>query len=701
MRTFLTVKFALIPFATFWALLAVHRPILAIGGAIAISAIGNIWNASKHKVFVLEAGGLALFALIAIGEFLAPGWAERNALWASLAGLGAISFLSLAIRRPWTAEYSRAAYPDSADAPQFRAINWALTAFWGCLFSILAACRYFGVSDAITTGLVLFGASISIVGPRLGIAYLVNRLRASQETFRWPLSALVLNGRADCDVAVIGAGIGGLTAAALLADSGQKVEVFEHHVLAGGYCHNYLRKARYNGQPVVYRFDAGPHDFSGVWPGGPITGLLQRLRIADRVHWERVDHTYRLPGGSIEVPRDWQAYARLIGEQFPGDADGIATLFRDIHAIFEGMYATGHGRTNIPGLPATNVKLLAFRSQHPTAARWMDRPFEELVALHVKDDRVIGLVNALSGYLGDGSERLTCAQMVPIFGYYFKGGHYPIGGSGHFADVLAEAIMVRGGRVHLKAPVARILVEDGRTTGVVLADGRTVRAQAVVSNADMKRTFLELLDPATLPRTFRTQIADAPPANSAFSVHLGIDFVPNLSPATHISSPMHVGVAIMSKLDPSAAPKGHATLMLISLLPFDEARLWFPETGGEGWREWRRSDEYEGRKSALGDRMIAAAETIIPDLSKHIVYRADASPVTYARYDWSSSGAIYGIARGGRLKGSKSPVPGLVIAGSGNAGAGVEAAVISGASAAETLVPGLLERSPRPVPLRS
>jgi phytoene dehydrogenase-like protein len=288
--------------------------------------------------------------------------------------------------------------------------------------------------------------------------------------------------------------------------------------------------------------------------------------------------------------------------------------------------------------------------------------------------------------------------MVPIFGYYFKGGHYPIGGSGYFADVLVEAIKVRGGRVNLKAPVARILVEGGRTTGVVLADGRTVRAQTVVSNADMKRTFLELLEPATLPRSFRTQIADAPAANSAFSVHLGIDFVPNLSPATHISSPMHVGIAMMSKLDPSAAPEGHATLMLISLLPYDEARLWFPETGGEDWREWRRSDEYEERKSALGDRMIAAAETIIPDLSKHIVYRADASPVTYARYDWSSSGAIYGISRRGRLKGSKSPIPGLVIAGSGNAGAGVEAAVISGATAAESLVPGLLERSPGPRP---
>jgi phytoene dehydrogenase-like protein len=74
--------------------------------------------------------------------------------------------------------------------------------------------------------------------------------------------------------------------------------------------------------------------------------------------------------------------------------------------------------------------------------------------------------------------------------------------------------------------------------------------------------------------------------------------------------------------------------------------------------------------------MIAAAETIIPDLARHIVYRTDASPVTYARYDWASAGAIYGISRQGRLMGSKSPVRNLVIAGGGNAGAGVEAVLI-------------------------
>jgi phytoene dehydrogenase-like protein len=88
--------------------------------------------------------------------------------------------------------------------------------------------------------------------------------------------------------------------------------------------------------------------------------------------------------------------------------------------------------------------------------------------------------------------------------------------------------------------------------------------------------------------------------------------------------------------------------------------------------------------------MIASAEQVIPELSKHILYRTDATPVTYAGYDWSSGGAIYGVSRQGRLVGAKSPVPGLVVAGSATHGAGVDAPVISEACVANALMPGLL-----------
>ncbi len=92
----------------------------------------------------------------------------------------------------------------------------------------------------------------------------------------------------------------------------------------------------------------------------------------------------------------------------------------------------------------------------------------------------------------------------------------------------------------------------------------------------------------------------------------------------------------------------------------------------------------------MADAMIAAAEALLPGLRKHIVHRSEASPVTYARYDHSSAGAIYGVERAARLRGAKSPIPGLTIAGAATHGPGVEAVVISGARAAEALIPGLL-----------
>ena len=253
------------------------------------------------------------------------------------------------------------------------------------------------------------------------------------------------------------------------------------------------------------------------------------------------------------------------------------------------------------------------------------------------------MLTALTGYVSDGTEQLTCAQMVPLFGYYFDGGFYPVGGSERLAQVLVEAIEARGGTVRLKTRVERILIDNGRAVGVALADGRRIAARAIVSNADVKRTFLELVGDDALPARFADRLAAAAPGPSAFMIHLGVDYVPDCRPALHLVD-QHVGVEVLTQVDPSAAPAGHSTVGIIRLLTNDEARAWFPAAGGDDWKALRFTPEYEAKKRALADAMIAAAETALPGLSAHIVHRSEASPITYARYDLASDGAIYGVS---------------------------------------------------------
>lgn len=692
MQTFLNVNFAMLPFAIFSVLTAYQTSGIAIMAGLATSLLTNAWRLYRNEQRLLERATLAIFVLLSIGFFLLPEMVGTRPVAFAFLGLSIFAAVTVFCRRPWTAEFSRAENAGATDNPAFISINMFLSAVWAVLFLLIALANAIKAGAVATAAIVVVGAVLSSFGPGFLIRRALSRRIAEAETYRWrPPSFGEANG-SDFDVAVVGAGIGGLTAAALLADAGLNVLVAEQHFQAGGFCQTFRRNVHHEGTPRVYRFDAGPHDISGVWDGGPVTAVLERLGVAQQVEWRRVEHTYRYPDMVIDVPADWRSYVAELGCRFPAERAGFETLFATIAAIRDGMYSPLIGTGGIPALGMTVDGMRAFPKRHPIAMQWLDKPFDQLVALHLSDPKARELVTALAGYIGDEAEPFTCAQMVPLFNYYFHGGYHPVGGCARLADALVAAIKQRGGQIRLNSPVEKITVVNGHAAGVKMADGSSISARAVVTNADLKRTFLELIDPAALPADFRAGIAAAKPALSAFTVHLGIDFVPDIRPAVYLKGDRKVGMTAMSLIDPTAAPAGHATLTLTHLVPTMEAQGWFPPN--RDWNEWRQSPDYVARKKVLGDELIAIAETIIPGLSNHIVYRDEASPVTFGRYDWSSAGAIYGAQRGAWSKGVKSPIAGLVMAGSATHGPGVEAALISGAFAADALLPGLLASKP-------
>ncbi|MEO3475661.1 NAD(P)/FAD-dependent oxidoreductase [Roseomonas sp. CAU 1739] len=668
----------------------------AAGGlAIALARAASLTRRRSWRPFELAV--IPALALILAGHLVPVPALERHALVLLFGFLAAGAAVSLAIGRPWTADISAADHQGATATPLFLAINRLLSALWAGIFAWLALAGLLDAPGWLRWGPLALGAAASVLGPRLLVRRGLHSMIQGEEA-RWPAPAL--RRPAADPVRIVGAGLGGLTAAALLADAGIRVSVHDQHDLPGGFAHSWPRRARgvdpVTGQPRLFRFDSGVHDISGWQPGGPVRSVFERLGIADAVEMRRLDHRYWDHGAVFDVPRDYGAHMAALAARHPQDAAGLAALFAEIRAIYEAMFSTGQGRGGIPGTPPTPAAMLAFSRAHPLAAEWMARPWAAFLDRHMKDAAAKAAVTALSGYLTEDPATLTVRQMVPIFGYALHGGVYPVGGSGRFAEALVGAIRTRGGEVHLRQPVARIAVADGRASGLLLRDRsgelRAAPASAVVLNGDPILAGRHLLPTGALAPA----LAEARPACSAVAVHLGIAGTLDMPPVLHARTRLgDIAMVAPSVVDPGCAPAGHATLELLALLPQDEAASWMPPGTDDptALEAWRRTPAYRARKVALAEDLIARAAEVIPDLAARILCRADASPVTYARYAWTAGGSIYGTSR---TLPTKQPLPGLVLAGAATHGAGVEAVVISGALAAEALLPGLLGEVARP-----
>lgn len=683
------IALGFVPWIVFWVLGATPvqpwAPAAALAAALGVAG----WRWRRGRAHALETTALAFFTVrVAIAYWPGVAWP-----WPIDAGLAHLALAAMAWRSllggvPFTLPYVREGWPAAYHgAPAFLRVNTVLSAVWAIVFTLDSGLCFLAVrwpeaapllGGLLPQALMALGVLVSLTFPRWYARRWAAREIAAREPYRWsPPRPRTAPGDGH-DVIVVGAGIGGLTTAALLARRGLRVLVLEQHFLAGGFCTSWPRTVRRGPERLRYVFDAGVHDVSGLGPRGPVRSLLRQLGREHALDWRRVGHEYVLPGLRLKVPHRAADLVERLGALFPDDRAGLGTFFSEMEAVYRELYADSHLTGGVPMPPATVEDMLAYPSARPHAYRWMAVPFGAMLDAHVRDPRLRELLSVLSGYLSDDPRRLTVGAMAPIFGYYFDGGYYPAGGSQALADTLAAAIREAGGEVRLRTPVRRIVIERGRATGVESAGGRVERAPLVVSNADARRTFLELVGAECLPRDFAERVRGLRPSASAFVVYLGVDEVPDLEPITLLSTPAGaLGIAVPSRVDPGLAPPGHASLTLTTLIPAREAETW--DRGAPG---------YLARRRAAGEELIARAEAVLPGLRQHIVYRQEGSPATFGRYAWTTGGSIYGPALGQWRSPAYSPVPGLALAGAGVfPGAGVEAVVISGTIVADALCP--------------
>lgn len=478
------------------------------------------------------------------------------------------------------------------------------------------------------------------------------------------------------DVAVIGAGIGGLAAAALLARRGVKVAVFEARRI-GGNCASWRRSVVHDGRTLSFVFDSGVQDISGLGPKGALRHLLQALGLSEAIGWRRVVHRYWRDGVQIEGAKTAEGFIANLIRAFPAEATGIQAFFGEMAAVVADLYADVETTGGVP-MPPSPAALLGWPETHPAAFRWLTRPFAEMLDAYLRDGTLKRLLATVSEYITDRPEALAVADMAPLYAYYFDGGYYPTGGAGRLGETLAGAVRAHGGRIFVNAEVEGLQIEDGAVGGVRLTNGQTFRTRIVVADGDIVRMLTELADPALLPADYAGNLAAMARGPSAVLVSLGLSRVPDLPARTFVCCDgLEFGVGNPVVVDAGAATPGAAALTLLHVLPAESAA------------PFRIRDEtYAARKAAHAERLISAVEaSVFPGLRSCIVYREIAAAATFATCTGAVGGHIYGAARGGWRPALRSPIPGLLLVGAGTeTGAGIEAVVVSALRAVDAIL---------------
>ncbi len=502
------------------------------------------------------------------------------------------------------------------------------------------------------------------------------------------------------DVIVIGAGLGGLMAASKLAGAGKRVLALEKKPHAGGTGYLFRRAG--------YAFPMGPLSFS--FPGR-VQGFLEEAGIEEKVEFRRQGFELRTPDLDVMMSQPLSGLQAELAGLFPQERQGLLGFFRQLERALSASRDMDqwHPDYSLPG--AAPAKERSARSDPLRAAEV--RRLSRLPAAEVLDPLIESapLRNFL-GSLGTDRPEMSMIGLASMWNVMaVEGIWYPSCGIHGISDLFLRRLREAGAEIRLATPVKKVLVRQGRAAGVVTEGGEVVESRWVVSNADYKTTFFELVDPRDVSGPDLGAIRDVPYTGSQFSVYLGIRpeevdlaairaehlFYRHEVRDASLSDPedfdnREIEICLWSRKAPELVPTGRAALLLRAGFPFRDFGKWSrgPGQRGEGYQEYKRR---------LAVSLIKTAERVLPRLSRSIEVMETASPLTYRdegnRYEGSVAGWTWSGPDSACLPGKlliQSPLPGLLMSGIYAASelflGGVPTALTTGSLAADLILAG-------------
>jgi phytoene dehydrogenase-like protein len=486
------------------------------------------------------------------------------------------------------------------------------------------------------------------------------------------------------DVVVIGAGLGGLTAGAILARAGRKILVIERSNSVGGAASSYK-----SGDLFV---EGSLHETSDPRnPRDPKHGVLTRAGVLDAVKWIAGGAFYEARGGPLgkpfTMPDNFKAARAALTQRFPEARNGIENVLDDMERL-----ASASG------------------------------DFADVADLVPESDRSLSLAQKFDRVFG-GNEAVKCALAAnlsyyhddpatlswPFFaasqgGFLLSGGRYVQGGSQRLSSALARAIRTAGGEVMIRRVVTGIALNgQGRPHGVThtAKDGgdiQTVESPVVVSNAAPE--ILASLLPQDPARKLSDNYTRLQPSISLFALTLGLSKPPRefgvAGYSTQLLPPWLTRLsdyALATSLMAGEPGERMPPLAIVDFAAIDSAVPAPPYVvsifGPDRLPNWDSSDLdfYRDKRTRWLNAITRYLDSFYPGLADAVVASSFNTALSVRQYLNAPDGAVYGFAPMPHSSGRtpRTAVPGLYLA-SAYAGFGGYTGVVQSAGTCADMI---------------
>src|SRR5450432_3878675 len=500
------------------------------------------------------------------------------------------------------------------------------------------------------------------------------------------------------DVIIIGAGVGGLTAASFLSKAGLSVCVLEKEPRVGGYLAGFRRKH--------FIFDTAIHWLNQYGPGGMVDKLFNAIGNDHprAVEQQRI-RRYKGEGFDYLLTNNPDQLRDKLIRDFPQDEKGIIRFFakaKNIGRSFKNYNRIFRSEESMSFIQKIKNKfhLLEFSIPFiPFITYSGEKGLKKGLKRFFKNDK---LHQVFSGE----QELLGC--LVPIGWAYIQDFQSPPkGGSQTIPQWLSHVVDFYGNQVKLQCQVREIFVEDGCITGLSFGHRSKVKqlhCKYIIAACDIETLYEKMLPKNTIPQGLIQKLRKADLYSSSITVSIALDCTAESlgfnEELIHLvnehqdyskqsnGDPLYSEISILAPTmrDKSLSPENQGTITLYMPAFMDYKNEWMTSEDISGNRI--RGELYQRLKKEVADILISRVEDkIAPGLKKHIVFYEVATPVTHWRYTGNKNGTMMG-ARPGRknmknkISHYRTPVKNLLLGGHwAELGGGVPIAAKAGANA--------------------